>query len=99
MRLIDADKWIADLKAIVQDKSAPGAMKDYAMFFISQINTQPTAYDVDKVCGVLSELMIQAEKGMQLSDVYAEAQSYGGLYIGYEKAMEIVKTGGVNEAT
>lgn len=49
MRLIDADKWSSELEGIVQDENADGNYKDYAMHLISEINSQPTAYDVDKV--------------------------------------------------
>lgn len=49
MRLIDADKWTSELLAIINDESADGNYKDYAMHLISEISTQPTAYDVDNM--------------------------------------------------
>lgn len=61
------------------------------------LKNQTVAYDVDKVVEQLEELKGQAESDMQLSDEYAEAQAYGGMFLGYDKIIGIVKAGGVNE--
>lgn len=49
MRLIDADKWINKLETQMNDKDCPSEIKDYNQLLINEINSEPTAYDVDKV--------------------------------------------------
>lgn len=48
-RLIDADAWIQELRTQMSDKDCPGEIQDYCLFMINEINTRPTAYDVEEV--------------------------------------------------
>ena len=45
----------------------------------------------EKIVEILENKAHEAEKDMQLSDNYADAQAYGGKQEGYENAIEIVK--------
>lgn len=48
-RLIDADAWIQELRTQMSDKDCPGEIQDYCLFMINEINTRPTAFDIEKV--------------------------------------------------
>lgn len=45
-RMIDVDMWIDRLAKIVSDPDAPGEYKDYCMNFISEIETEYRAQEV-----------------------------------------------------
>ena len=45
----------------------------------------------EKIVEILENKAYEAEKDMQLSDSYADAQAFGGKQEGYENAIEIVK--------
>lgn len=45
----------------------------------------------EKIVEILENKANEAEKDMQLSDSYADAQAFGGKQEGYENAIEIVK--------
>ena len=45
----------------------------------------------EKIVEILENKAHEAEKDMQLSDSYADAQAFGGKQEGYENAIEIVK--------
>lgn len=88
-RLIDADKLYEDLannlSFIMGDGSDGEAIDTYATMgdvIHDTFNAQPTAYDPDKVVEQLEEAC------MSLSD-------YPGYTVDIEKAIEIVKGGGV----
>lgn len=63
--------------------------------FINALKEIPTAYNVGKVAAELEEMQMQANKNMQLSDTSDEANGYGGQWLAYGLAIDIVKRGGV----
>ena len=82
MRLIDADKFKNLVTAVcIMD----GRSSEFLNEFCSLIDSQPTAYDVDKV---IEKLVFQTS-GLT---TWAEDEAYK---IGLEKAIEIVKSGGI----
>ena len=91
-RLIDADEWIKKLNAIIADEEAPGNVKDYAMFLISEISAEPTAYDVEKVVAELENASHWEEPTFD-EDGYCNDDSWEVVYL--DKATEIVRKGGI----
>ena len=88
MRLIDAD----DFKKFMQALCKAGAPYGYV---VDLLDTQPTAYDVDKVVEELDKLDVKAikrYKGGTFGDY--EGTDY---YIKKSEAIEIVKAGVKNE--
>ena len=98
MRLIDADElkkelypqWLMDI-LLTQRYS-----EDILYALAQKIDEQPTAYDVDKVVEQLREKQEKLE-----TDIFARESDnwYGqycnGIHEGIDKAIEIVKAGGV----
>lgn len=98
MRLIDADElkkelypqWLMDI-LLTQRYS-----EDILYALAQKIDEQPTAYDVDKVVQQLREQQEKLE-----TDIFARESDnwYGqycnGIHEGIDKAIEIVKAGGV----
>lgn len=78
-RLIDADKLIEEIKQEI-DMRYMYSPKG----FINVINNQPTAFDMCKVIGYLEKLKKRAEKQESIER-----------YIAYDKAIDIVKAGGI----
>lgn len=97
MRLIDADKIIEHLEKVKKESASLVDMA-HIIGFQSVIDTQPTAYDVDKV---VEQLRKQQEK--LETDIFAKESDnwYGqycnGIHEGIDKAIEIVKAGGIDE--
>ena len=90
MRLIDADELKLCYTGSDTNKSSYLSIR-------KMIDTSKTTYDIDKVLKQLKEQSVNAEKDMNLSDNYSEAQYKGGMWQAYEKAVEIVKQGGVSD--
>lgn len=93
MRLIDADKVIEQLEK-VRKESASLVDIVHIIGFQSVIEAQPTAYDPDKVVKQLEDrksLMLETLK-------ISEADIDRGRIYGMDKAIEIVKGGGVDNA-
>lgn len=94
MRMIDAD----ELKTQLYDSIMVNEDMDCLDFLRveSLIDAQPTAYDVDKVVQQLREQQEKLE-----TDIFARESDnwYGqycnGIHEGIDKAIEIVKAGGV----
>lgn len=94
MRMIDAD----ELKTQLYDSITVNEDMDCLDFLRveSLIDAQPTAYDVDKVVQQLREQQEKLE-----TDIFARESDnwYGqycnGIHEGIDKAIEIVKAGGV----
>lgn len=88
MRLIDADKYTENIKNFA-DSIRIGNPKFAAVYdaIINSINSQPTAYDVDNVVRQL-----KTDSSVKL---YGSGNSNNYL-IPLEKAIEIVKSGGMN---
>lgn len=97
MRLIDADElkkelyqqWFMDI-LLTQRNS-----EDMFYALAQKIDSQPTAYDVDKVVAQLKELN---KYNLNLADCMLDIQSHGlnRHFICLEYAIEIVKGGGVD---
>ena len=99
MRMIDADElkkelyqqWFMDI-LLTQRNS-----EDMFYALAQKIDEQPTAYDVDKVVEQLREQQEKLE-----TDIFARESDnwYGqycnGIHEGIDKAIEIVKVGGIN---
>lgn len=95
MRMIDAD----ELKTQLYEAIMVNEDMDCLDFLRveSLIDAQPTAYDVDKVVEQLREQQEKLE-----TDIFAResdnwyGQCCNGIHEGIDKAIEIVKAGGVN---
>lgn len=61
----------------------------------SVIDAQPTAYDPDKVVEQLEKLKSLVPVNRVLDDIVNDKSKELGMLIAYEKAIEIVKSGGV----
>ena len=60
------------------------------------IDSQPTAYDPDKVVEQLEKLKSLVPVNRVLDDIINDKPKELGMLIAYEKAIEIVKGGGVD---
>ena len=79
MRLIDADDFKKFMQALCKSGAPYGCVVDL-------LDTQPTAYDIDKV---VEELELHSfELGTDTLPIH---------YVRLNKAIEIVKAGGINE--
>lgn len=85
MRLIDADNLFANM-----DKGMQGTAREYLKFYKMAVNDEPTAYDVDKV---VEKLALESERWKESGEAY-EDQKELGVAEGFERAIEIVKSGG-----
>lgn len=94
MRLIDADTLIKDLSYLYTKNHIPVDMR--ARKTLSTIMEQPTAYDVDKVVAQLEELKSQVPVNRILDDIIKDKPKELGQLIAYNKAIEIVKAGGID---
>ena len=91
MRLIDADKLKTDLEKAISKNEDMDCL-DF-MRASSVIDDHPTAYDPDKVVKQLDRI------SDEMNDMILDAdcpQYYDGYEDGVQKAIEIVKAGGVN---
>lgn len=103
-RLIEADKLYEDLannlSFIMGDGSDGEAIDTYATIgdvIHDTFNAQPTAYDPEKVVKQLEELKSLVPVNRVLDDIVNDKPKELGMLIAYEKAIEIVKGGGVND--
>ena len=103
MKLIDADKLIVELKNLAkgQISSCPNIAEFFVSIRVDRIidilNAQPTAFDVEKV---VVQLETQSEMNLKkgLIEVLPdEARPYLKAVESYDKAIEIVKRGGIDE--
>lgn len=96
-RSIDEDELVEEIKSlkIVLDGKDifPTAAKDTVLRIISE---QPTAYDPDKVVEQLEKLKSLVPVNRVLDDIINDKPKELGMLIAYEKAIEIVKGGGVD---
>ena len=97
MRLIDADKLLEETRRDRDYAEKNGFLDMYyeRQALIDRIESQPTAYDVDKVVAELNELDVTAIKRY-------EGGTFGNYegtdyYIEKSKAIEIVKQGDVTD--
>ncbi len=92
MRLIDADSLLVNM-----NKGMQGTAREYLKFYQMSVNDEPTAYDVDKVVEQLEKCKRIMESPVR-KDCYNEECRVGDCTVcAFEKAVEIVKAGGVNE--
>lgn len=93
-RLIESDKLKTDLgKAILEN----GDMDCLDFLKIaSLIDAQPTAYDVDAVVKQLEDLKNQVPVNRIIDDIINDKPKKLGQLIAYDKAIAIVKGGGVD---
>lgn len=95
MRLIDADKLIEHFEKVKKESASLVDMA-HILGFQSVIDAQPTAYDPDKVVEQLEKLKSLVPVNRVLDDIVNEKPKELGMLIAYEKAIEIVKAGGVD---
>lgn len=93
-RLIYADKLI---ELMIKDRDYAGENGFMDMFYerqhlIGAINEQPTAYNVDKV---VEQLESESARWQDSGDAYNDEKEKG-VAIGFRKAIEIVKGGGLD---
>ena len=93
MRLIDADAMNEELfyKQVGGKDSLITAESAFEM-----INAQPTAYDPDKVVEQLEKLKSLVPVNRVLDDIVNDKPKELGMLIAYEKAIKIVRGGGVD---
>ena len=70
--------------------------KDLLKAVQNVIDTEPTAYDPDKVVEQLEKLKSLVPVNRVLNDIVNDKPKELGMLIAYEKAIEIVKGGGVD---
>ena len=88
MRLIDADALKKDLKSVTLSNGT--LVNTNAVLYL--LEEYPTAYDVDKIVEQLEDRKSLMMETLKIS----EADIDRGRIYGMEKAIEIVKGGGVN---
>lgn len=87
MRLIDADAF---------EKSVMFGDAEDMQDVIYALREYPTAYDPDKVVEQLEKLKSLVPVNRVLDDIVNDKPKELGMLIAYEKAIEIVKGGGVD---
>lgn len=88
-RLIDAGLVLDNLSGHLESMKDYDAVKDV-------INNIPTAYDTDKVVEQLEKLKRLVPVNRVLDDIVNDKPKELGMLIAYEKAIKIVKGGGVD---
>ena len=96
-RLIDADKLLEETRRDRDYARKNGFLDMYyeRQVLIDRIESQPTAYDQEKVVEQLEELKSLVPVNRILDDIVNEKPKELGMLIAYSKAIEIVKVGGV----
>lgn len=99
MRLIDADELEGHIKILgiwdeVENKDV--FTNDIKDAILKLIDAQPTAYDSDKVVEQLEKLKSLVPVNRVLDDIINDKPKELGMLIAYEKAIKIVKGGGVD---
>ncbi len=88
MRLIDADKFRGK---VIASHCYSGVIK------LINIDDVPTAFDVDKVVEQLEDLKSQVPVNRILDNIIKDKPKELGMLIAYDKAIETVKAGGLND--
>ena len=95
MRLIDADEVIAKAKKEAIAMSEP--FKSQFGLLVEWIaGKTSTAYDEDKVVEQLEDLKSRVPVNRVLDDIINDKPKELGMLIAYDKAIEIVKAGGID---
>ncbi len=100
MRLIDADEWINFLKKQIEDENSPGELKDFNYMIIGNIESQPTAYDLENMIKQLEEkrdyCFTEMEKEEREEMDYFSQHIFEEFYNqgkAYNDSLEIIKSG------
>ena len=93
MRLIGADTFKKQIAGMTIANSYP---VNKASALCDLIDAQPTAYDPDKVVEQLEELKSLVPVNRLLDNIVNEKPKELGMLIAYEKAIKIVKGGGID---
>ena len=94
MRLIDADALIKRFETIQKQEQAIGL--DFVAI-IDEIKEQQTAYDVDKVVKELEEKKEEVQRMKNTCVALSDLEVCDIENVTYERAIEIVKQGGVSD--
>lgn len=92
-RLIDADAFKRLVAGMAISNNYPA---NKANAWCELIDAQPTAYDPDKVVEQLEKLKSLVPVNRVLDDIINDKPKELGMLIAYEKAIKIVKGGGVD---
>ena len=93
MRLIDVCKLKKDLKSVTLSN---GTLLNTNTVLLL-LDKYPTAYDVDKVVEQLEELKSQVPVNRVLDNIIKDKPKELGQLIAYNKSIEIVKAGGIDD--
>ena len=97
MRLIDADKLMEDIIKICKCQPYLEGMQSEIVYIQDVIDEQPTAFDVDEVVEQLEEKSkMNLKKGL-IEVLPDEARPYLKAVESFDKAIEIVRRGGIDE--
>ena len=94
-RLIDADELISILGFENTQEERDENVGE--IITLEDIDRIPTAYDPDKVVKQLEKLKSLVPVNRVLDDIVNDKPKELGMLIAYEKAIEIVKGGGIDE--
>ena len=92
-RLIDADAFKRQVAGMAISNNYPA---NKANALCELIDAQPIAYDPDKVVEQLEKLKSLVPVNRVLDDIINDKPKELGMLIAYEKAIKIVKGGGVD---
>lgn len=95
-RLIDADELISILGFENTQEERDENVWKIIIIALEGIDRIPTAYDPDKVVQQLEKLKSLVPVNRVLDDIVNDKPKELGMLIAYEKAIEIVKGGGVD---
>ena len=97
MRLIDVDKLMEDIIKICKCQPYLEGMQSEIVYIQDVIDEQPTAFDVDEVVEQLEEKSkMNLKKGL-IEVLPDEARPYLKAVESFDKAIEIVRRGGIDE--
>lgn len=96
MRLIDADHLLFLLNSAIELRKKLHRNTSDLDMMVDAVNDEPTAYDPDKVVEQLEKLKSLVPVNRVLDDIVNDKPKELGMLIAYEKAIKIVKGGGVD---
>ena len=94
-RLIDADHLLFILNSVIELRKKSQRNTSDLDMMVDYVNDEPTAYDPEKVVKQLEKLKSLVPVNRVLDDIVNDKPKELGMLIAYEKAIEIVKGGGV----
>lgn len=95
MRLIDADHLLFLLNSAIELRKKLHRNTSDLDMMVDAVNDEPTAYDQNKVVEQLEDLKNQVPVNRILDDIINDKPKELGQLIAYDKAIAIVKGGGV----